>query len=65
VIEKSKAHTFYPGANLVKNPRSQLNRYKKLLRWENFATRPFTAPMSSGYFLPDFMKGGSYENVGV
>jgi len=56
VIEKSKAHTFYPGANLVKNHRSQLNRYKKLLRCENFATRPFTAPMSSGYFLPDFMK---------
>jgi hypothetical protein len=37
-------------------PRSKLNWNKKLLRRENFATHPFTAPMSRGYFLPDFMK---------
>src|SRR5262245_21268477 len=46
----------YPCANSVKKSSTQLNRYKKLLRWENFATHPFTASMSSGYFLPDFMK---------
>jgi hypothetical protein len=48
--------THYPCANFVKNSSTQLNRYKKLLRWKNFATHPFTALMSSGYFLPDFMK---------
>jgi hypothetical protein len=43
-------------ASFVRNSSTQLNRYKKLLRWKNFATHPFTALVSSGYFLPDFMK---------
>jgi hypothetical protein len=33
----------------------------KLLRWENFATRPFTAPMSSGYFFAGLHEGGLTE----
>jgi len=42
----------------MKKSSRQLNHYKKLLRWENFAAHPFTALMSSGYF---FHEGGLTE----